>query len=122
MAAFHALLLERLRKFARDCRFGKSTGASQRHGLDLVGRPHKLRQPGKSKTASGKTPRRNREPGTLSSHCCQASTQEAARFNHLPGNEPGNAERELTHSCDQRQGEGRISGDTQKVSDEKVAA
>src|SRR5256886_16528821 len=122
MAALRALFSKRLRKCACDCRLGKSIGASQRHGLDLVGSPHKLRQPGESKTASGEAPRHNREPGTLPNHCCQASPQEATRFNHLPGNEPWDAECEFPHSCDQRQGESRVSGDAEKVAHEKITA
>src|SRR5256885_5342089 len=122
MAAFRALFSKRLRKCACDCRLGKSIGASQRHGLDLVGSPHKLRQPGESKTASGEAPRHNREPGALSNHRCQASPQEATCFNHLPGNEPRDAECEFPHSCDQRQSESRVSGDAEKVADEKITA
>src|SRR5438105_3962741 len=120
MVAFHALLPERLRKCSRDWRFRNSASASQRHGLDLVGRPHQLRKPRKSKTPSGKTPRRNREPGTSSSNCCHSRTQETACFDQLPGNEPGDAKREFPHSRDQRQGESRISGDAQKIANEKV--
>jgi hypothetical protein len=42
-------------KCACDRAIVASVGASQRHGLDLVGRPNQFRQPGENKTANYET-------------------------------------------------------------------
>src|SRR6266705_2080421 len=65
---------------------------------------------------------KDRPARPLSRHSNQTSTPEAARFNQLPGNESRNAKGEFAHSCDQRQGEGRIPGDAEKVAYEKITA
>src|SRR6266542_4142786 len=90
--------------------------------MDLVGRADKFRQSGESKTASRKASRRSGLSGILPGVCSQARTPEAARFNQLPENQPRDAEGEFPNSCDQRQGEGSISGDAEKVADEKITA
>src|SRR6266542_1601833 len=83
---------------------------------------HQLCEAGKGQTAAGKATERDRPARPLSRHSNQTSTPESARFNQLPGNESRDNNGEFAHSCDQRQGEGRIPGDAEKVAYEKITA
>src|SRR6266487_3580692 len=122
MAAFCTLVPQRLRRSSCNCRTDRSPRSSKRDGMDLVGRSHQLRQSSQSKKPFGKAPRPDRALGILSSSRGQAPTPQATRFNHLPENESRDSETKLAHPCDQRQSEGRISGDAKKVTDEKITA
>src|SRR6266403_3537136 len=122
MAAPGPFLPRRVRKCSCDCRTEKSTRSSKWHGVDLVGRSYKFRQSRESEAAAGKASRLNRSLRILPNARGQARTPEATRLNQLPGNEARDTERQLPYSCNQRQGESRISGDAHQVADEKITA
>src|SRR5439155_26115276 len=122
MAAPGAFVPQRVRKCSCDCRTEKSTCSSKWHGLDLVGRSYKFRQPRNSKTAAGKASRSNRPPGILSNARGQARAPEAARFNQLPGNQSRNAQTDFTRSRDQGQSESAFAQNAEQMADDKITA
>ncbi len=86
MAAFYALLSQRLRRSNCTFRINKSPRAPERDCMDLVGRPNKFHESREGKAAARKNQRRDRQPGTLPGACRQTHAPETASFNQLPGN------------------------------------
>jgi hypothetical protein len=92
MASFCEFLSQGLRGSRSDYRVEKAP-CPERNRAGLVECSHEFRQGHEGKTAITKFAEGDRETGDLPSRSRHTSTPEAACFDNLPGDQPGNAER-----------------------------
>src|SRR4029077_15206392 len=122
MVAFRALFSERLRRGRRDRRAKKTARSARWSGVDLVGSPPQFPKAGEGNAAGGETSHRNQATRSSSAGASRTGAEQAASLDHLPDNKARNADGELTHSGDQRQGKSRVSRNAQKTAHKKITA